>query len=62
MATQLAIVKIDGKHYYQDDRLREYRLTTNPHERISFDELGERVVEEVEPRRELKQNFKRRLR
>ncbi len=58
MATQLPIVKIEGKFYFQDDRLQEYRQTTNPHNRISYDELGDREVEEVEKKKELlpKQN------
>jgi hypothetical protein len=62
MATQLAIVKIDGKHYYQDDRLREYRETTNPHNSISFNELGDREPELVQEKKELGKQIKRRLR
>ncbi len=62
MATQLAIVKIDGKHYYQDDRLREYRETSNPNSRISFDELGDREPELVQEKKELGKQIKRRLR
>ena len=62
MATQLAIVKIDSKHYYQDDRLREYRETTNLHNRIKFEELGDREPELVEEKKDLRKNFKRRIR
>ena len=62
MATQLAIVKIDGKHYFQDDRLQEYRQTTNPHERIRFDELGERKVDLVEEKKTLSKSHKRKIR
>lgn len=31
---QLPIVTINGKRYFQDDRLREYRAIDNPHDRI----------------------------
>jgi hypothetical protein len=61
MTTQLAIVKIDGKHYYQDDRLREYRETTDPQNRISFEDIGERSVEPVQAKKTIPQQ-KRRLR
>lgn len=53
MVNQLAKVKIDGKVYFQDDRLREYRQVTNPHSRIRFDEIGERKVEPVETKKSL---------
>ena len=62
MVTQLSIVKIDGKHYFVDERLKEYRETTNPHSKIAFDELEGRKVEDVEPIKTLKQKIKRRLR
>jgi hypothetical protein len=62
MATQLAIVKIDGKYYYQDDRLREYRETTNFMNRIKFDEIGERIVEPVQAKQELNIKHKRKIR
>ncbi len=62
MVNQLPIVKIDGKHYYQDERLREYRETTNPSNRIKFDDLGERKVEAVQSKKEMTQKFKRKLR
>jgi hypothetical protein len=41
---QLPIEKIDGKQYYRDDRLREYRRVDNPHERISFAGLPDGVT------------------
>ena len=51
MATQLAIVKIDGKLYYEDLRLREYRAVTDFLGRIAFDDLGERKTERVTPKK-----------
>ncbi len=62
MVSQLPIVKIDGKHYYQDDRLREYRETTNPHNRIAFDDIGERIVEPVQTKKDLTKKQRSRLR
>jgi len=62
MVQQLAIVKIDGKHYFKDERLQEYRETTNPHNKIAFEDVGERAVEEVEAKKALKQIIKKRLR
>ncbi len=62
MVRQLPIVKIDNKHYFVDDRLQEYRLTTNPHQRIRFDELGGRKPELMEDKKELHKKIKRRIR
>jgi|PersoiStandDraft_1058852.scaffolds.fasta_scaffold146473_2 hypothetical protein len=42
MPRRLPVVEIDGKLYFQDDRLKEYRATDNPHERITFREYDER--------------------
>ncbi len=53
MLSKLPIVKIDGKHYYRDDRLREYRLTTNPLERIAFEDIGDRTIEIVQQKQAL---------
>lgn len=61
MVNQLAKVKIDGKVYYQDDRLQEYRQVTNPNSRIKFEDIRERKVEPVETRKDLTKQ-KRRLR
>lgn len=61
MVTQLSIVKIDGKHYYQDDRLREYRSTANPNDKIPFEDLGDREVEQVQQKQTINKS-KRRLR
>lgn len=36
---ELPRVKLDGKWYFRDDWLREFRRCDNPHERITFDEL-----------------------
>jgi len=33
---RLTIVEIDGKYYYRDDRLREYRNIDDPADRIPF--------------------------
>lgn len=30
----LPIVRIDGRRYYADERLREYRAVDNPHDRL----------------------------
>lgn len=62
MVNELPKVKIEGKVYYQDDRLQEYRQVTNPHSRIKFDEIGERKAEPVEVKKDLTQKHKRRLR
>jgi len=35
-ARKLPIVKIRGRRFFQDDRLREYRAVDNPHDRIPF--------------------------
>jgi predicted ATPase len=32
----LPVEEIDGKRYYRDNRLQEYRNVTNPHDRIPF--------------------------
>lgn len=42
MVRQLPIVLIEGKRYFLDERLQEYRRMENPHQRIAFHELGER--------------------
>jgi hypothetical protein len=42
MVRQLPIVLIEGKKYFLDERLQEYRGIENPHQRIAFHELGER--------------------
>jgi hypothetical protein len=42
MVRQLPIVLIEGKKYFLDERLQEYRRIENPHQRIAFHELGER--------------------
>jgi hypothetical protein len=34
----LPVVVIQGKHYFADERLREYRAIDNPHDRISMEE------------------------
>ena len=60
MVRELPIVSIDGKKFYVDERLKEYRETTNPNSRIRFDELGDRKPVPVEMKPTLKQR-KRRL-
>ena len=42
MVRQLPMVLIEGKRYFLDERLQEYRRMENPHQRIAFHELGER--------------------
>ena len=58
MANQLAKVKIEGKVYYNDERLREYRQVTNPHSRIKFEDIGDRKVEPIEIKKQLTQKPK----
>jgi len=36
---QLPIVKVGGKEFFKDNRLKEYRNIQNPHERYSFEEI-----------------------
>jgi len=36
---QLPIVIIDGKMYYRDDRLLEFRAVDNPHDRICYEDF-----------------------
>ena len=36
---RLPIVTIDGKLYYRDDRLFEFRAVDNPHDRIRYEDL-----------------------
>ena len=33
---RLPVVTLNGKNYFRDDRLREYRNVKNPHDRIVF--------------------------
>ena len=37
---KLEVVKINGKQYFKDDRLKEYRNVNNPHDVIRFSEVG----------------------
>jgi len=37
--TQLPKVKMNGKTYYRDEKLREYRAVDNPHDRIPLEEV-----------------------
>lgn len=53
MVNQLPKVKIDGKVYYQDDRLQEYRQVTSPKDRIKFEDIGDKLVEPVETRKSI---------
>lgn len=36
---ELLKVKIGGKRYYQDDRLKEFRAIYNPHNRITYEKF-----------------------
>ena len=36
MVRELPKVWINGRQYYQDNRLREFRAVDNPHKRIAF--------------------------
>jgi hypothetical protein len=33
---QLPVVERNGKQYFRDDRLKEYRAVNDPHDRLSF--------------------------
>jgi len=39
MAIKLPIVRYKGTHYFKDDRLRQIREITNPHNYLSFEEI-----------------------
>ena len=39
MVTTLPTIKLNGKDYFVDFRLKELRRCDNPHSRISFDHL-----------------------
>jgi len=39
MARALPVVVIEGRRYFRDDRLEEFRAVDNPHERIAFDDV-----------------------
>lgn len=39
---RLPIVEIDGKEFFKDERLGEYRNIENPHDRITFEDYAER--------------------
>jgi hypothetical protein len=41
MVRELPKVIIDGKEYYVDERLQEYRACDNPHDRIPFERKEE---------------------
>jgi hypothetical protein len=39
---QLEIVRFaNGKRYYRDERLQEFRNVKNPHDRITFEEMAD---------------------
>jgi hypothetical protein len=39
MATRLPVVELKGKRYFRDDRIKEIRHVTNPHDSIKFDDM-----------------------
>ena len=39
MARMLSIVRINGRLYFRDDRLEEFRAVNDPHDRITFNEM-----------------------
>jgi len=47
MVTALPRVWIDGKEYFRDDRLEEFRVVDNPHERITFKEIRQAYLHVV---------------
>jgi hypothetical protein len=53
MAWQLAIVEIDGKKYYDDTRLREYRNVERFTDAIPYSEIGSRKVKLLQERTDL---------
>lgn len=63
MAWQLSVVEIEGKMYYDDTRLREYRSINNFMDSISYNELGTRKVNLIKERTDLleKKRVRKRL-
>lgn len=53
MTTQLSIVEIEGKRYFDDTRLKEYRQVDNPHERVPYEAIGDRKVKVITEQKEL---------
>ena len=45
MIKRLKIVEFDGKKWYADCRLKEFRNIYKPHERVSFYDMYEAVYE-----------------
>ncbi len=40
---RLPVVEIDGTDFFRDDRLKEYRNVSNPHDRITFQDFNARA-------------------
>ena len=47
MVTALPRVWIDGKEYFRDDRLEEFRAVDNPGDRITFEEIRQAYLHVV---------------
>ena len=61
MAWQRAIVEIEGKRYYDDTRLQEYRNIKNFMDTIRYDELGNQKVKLLQGRIDLQGKLLKRL-
>lgn len=45
---QLPIIQINGRNYYRDDRLKEYRAVDNPHDRLKRYIVWQNVLYSIE--------------
>jgi len=41
MVNQLPIVNLNGKKFFRDDRLRQYRNVDNPHDFVDFENISD---------------------
>lgn len=56
MVMQLAIVEIDGKRYFDDERLREYRNIDDHTDSIRYGEIGNRAVKVIQERTDIRKH------
>ncbi len=47
MVRALPRVWMSDKEYYRDDRLEEFRAVSNPHDRITFEEIRQAYLQIV---------------
>lgn len=41
MVRQLPLVSLNGKKFFRDDRLRQFRNVDNPHEFMDFEDVSD---------------------